>query len=355
MALRSALGTRFVIVAEDVRAVLQRISKAHLDVLVYPDIGLDPITLVLAQSRLAPVQAQWWGHPVTSGSPHIDYFLGLDEERVDASDQYMEQLVRFRYPNVSPKIQRSMWRIPVMQGLTNMTDIQRETFEKLLLNLRLPQLVGMPLDAFSFGAVLGRAYKFSGPFLDTIARLLYSFIQERYKRMYIVVVAEKVFDSNAALYDKVLHSLEGMEGMDHDKIEEAMQRLRFLDYAKYFDLLAAPVTRVVLDTFPFGGCLSTLDAFSHGLPVVTLNDSSATLRGLFTTSMYTHMKAPVLQKLACVSTQQAYIHAVLKILNTNITVYTQTVEAIQRGYITLLGTSTALTDEFVAFLQGVVA
>ena len=141
--------------------------------------------------------------------------------------------------------------------------------------------------------------------------------------------------------------------MDSERREGALRRLLFLDYNKYFDLLAAPVTRVVFDTFPFGGCLSTLDAFSHGLPVVTLDDPSASLRGLFTKSMYTHMQEPTLQRMMCAPTQSAYIHTALMLLN-DIAVFMEAAEAVERGYSALLETGAALTEEFVAFLESAV-
>ena len=355
--LRRVLRGRFVTLPEEIDAVRHCISRDLLHVLVFPDIGLDSITLALSQARLAPVQAQWWGHPVTSGSPHIDYFLGLDVERAGASDQYTEQLVRFSYPNVSPKIQRSSWRLPVVRGETNMTDQQLESFNKLLETLRLPHLIGRSLDTFAFGAVLGRAFKFSAPFVDVLALLLCSFVEQeeegRYNEMYIVVISEEVLDRNAVMYTHLARALEAMVHLDSDLVEKALQRLRFLNYNKYFDLLASPVTRVVFDTFPFGGCLSTLDAFSHGLPVVTLDSLSAQLRGLFTTSMLTHMREPALQRILCAPTQAAYVHIALTLLNNNTTVFVEAAEAVERGYVALLGTSAALTDEFMAFLEGV--
>ena len=51
------------------------IAGAELDVLFYPDIGLEPLTQALSFARLAPVQAMCWGHPITSGSRRMDYFV----------------------------------------------------------------------------------------------------------------------------------------------------------------------------------------------------------------------------------------------------------------------------------------
>ena len=69
-------------------------------VLIYPELGMDPLCARLAAQRLAPVQCVSWGHPETSGLPTIDYFLTSElMEPGDAQDHYTEQLVRL--PNLS--------------------------------------------------------------------------------------------------------------------------------------------------------------------------------------------------------------------------------------------------------------
>ena len=60
---------------EDVPLARQIIADADLDVLVYPEIGMDPLCHALAFARLAPVQCALWGHPVTTGIPTIDHFI----------------------------------------------------------------------------------------------------------------------------------------------------------------------------------------------------------------------------------------------------------------------------------------
>ena len=64
-------------------------------VILYPELGMDPTTLRLASSRLAPLQAASWGHPLTTGLPEIDlYFSGETLESPDADSHYRERLVR---------------------------------------------------------------------------------------------------------------------------------------------------------------------------------------------------------------------------------------------------------------------
>jgi predicted O-linked N-acetylglucosamine transferase (SPINDLY family) len=77
----------------------QAIAASDLDVLIYPSVGMDPLTQQLASLRLAPVQAVTWGHPETTGFPSIDLYLSgelLESAKADA--HYSERLVRL--PNL---------------------------------------------------------------------------------------------------------------------------------------------------------------------------------------------------------------------------------------------------------------
>jgi protein O-GlcNAc transferase len=64
-------------------------------VLLYPEVGIDPIAGRLAAQRLAPVQCVAWGQPETTGMPTLDYFLSSDlMEPADGETHYTEKLVR---------------------------------------------------------------------------------------------------------------------------------------------------------------------------------------------------------------------------------------------------------------------
>jgi predicted O-linked N-acetylglucosamine transferase (SPINDLY family) len=68
-------------------------------ILLYPEIGIDPIAGGLAAMRLARVQCVAWGQPVTSGMPTIDHYLSSAlMEPDDADSHYTEHLVRL--PNL---------------------------------------------------------------------------------------------------------------------------------------------------------------------------------------------------------------------------------------------------------------
>jgi len=74
---------------------LEAMAADQPDVIFYPEIGMDRMTLSLATRRLAPLQVASWGHPITTGLPTIDmYFSGELLETPDADKHYREKLVR---------------------------------------------------------------------------------------------------------------------------------------------------------------------------------------------------------------------------------------------------------------------
>lgn len=74
---------------------LDAMAEDRPDVIYYPEIGMDPITLRLAVHRLAPLQVAGWGHPITTGLPTMDiFFSGEMIEAPDADTHYRERLVR---------------------------------------------------------------------------------------------------------------------------------------------------------------------------------------------------------------------------------------------------------------------
>ncbi len=87
----------------------QRIAADSLDILIYPELGMDKMCFLMAALRLAPVQISAWGHPVTSGHTNIDYYLSCAAmEPVNAQAHYNERLLtlpgigsRYALPTVS--------------------------------------------------------------------------------------------------------------------------------------------------------------------------------------------------------------------------------------------------------------
>ena len=74
-------------------AIAPLIRSDLLDILVYPELGMDQVTFALGALRLAPRQYAAWGHPVTTGHATIDAYLSCEAmEPEDAQAQYTEPL-----------------------------------------------------------------------------------------------------------------------------------------------------------------------------------------------------------------------------------------------------------------------
>lgn len=81
----------------DLAAARRLLADAELDVLHYPEVGMDHMAYFLAFARLATVQTVAWGHPVTTGLTTIDHFLSVaDMEPDGAAAHYTENLVSLR-------------------------------------------------------------------------------------------------------------------------------------------------------------------------------------------------------------------------------------------------------------------
>ena len=94
-ALAKTMATHYTYGKGDIAEWTRRILGHQLDVLIYPEIGMDPLTMKLASLRLAPLQVSSWGHPHTTGLPTMDCFVSAEAlEPPAAENHYTERLVR---------------------------------------------------------------------------------------------------------------------------------------------------------------------------------------------------------------------------------------------------------------------
>ena len=242
----------------DLEAARSAIAKAHLDVLVYPDVGMEPWSFFLAFSRLARVQCVWWGHPVTTGLSSIDFFISLDTEMENAHDSYSEQLLRLDHVNVAPFVS-----VDLRAELITTNDLKP-----------LDTLLGtIDTDDPHVYLVLGRLFKLHPNFDSILLDIL-----RRDEHAVLALIAEPQKPLVATFWRR----FRAAAGPDADLL---LPRLRFLDYWHYIQALASAT--VVLDTYPYGGCLTALDAISNGVPFVTLPGPFE--RGRFAMSIYRQM------------------------------------------------------------------
>lgn len=78
----------------DLRSLATRVREDALDLLIYPELGMDARLWPLAALRLAACQALAWGHPAGSGLAGMDgYFTCAEMEPEGASTHYVERLL----------------------------------------------------------------------------------------------------------------------------------------------------------------------------------------------------------------------------------------------------------------------
>ena len=93
------------------------IIEKNIDVLLYPEIGMDSLTTQLASLRLAPIQLASWGHPQTTGLPTVDYFLSAELfEDGSSQDAYTETLIKL------PNLGCTYSRLPITANRFDLED-----------------------------------------------------------------------------------------------------------------------------------------------------------------------------------------------------------------------------------------
>jgi len=214
--------------------VAPAIRDDALDVLVYPELGMDHASYALAALRLAPRQLAAWGHPVTSGHATIDAFITCaDMEPADADAHYVEPLLRlpgigtnYRRPVLPERVARAHFRLPegrvlllCPQSLFKVHPDNDELFARILADHPAAMLV-----------------MFDGRHANVTARFM--------RRM------TAAFERNGMATDDRMIVL---PALPHDDF-----------------LRVNLVCDAMLDTLHWSGGNTTLDALACGLPVVTL-------------------------------------------------------------------------------------
>lgn len=231
----SALCSTFVQGPKSLREWAQHIFQDELDVLIFPEIGMDPMTCKLACLRLAPHQATSWGHPETSGIPTIDYFLSSAlMEPATADEYYSEKLVRL--PNLSFSYD------PPPRHLVPLT--RKE--------------VGIRDNAFVYWCCQTN-YKYL-PQFDWIFPEIASAVPNA-QFLFIQIQPQ----SEASQLHR--HRLE--DAFAHKKLKAS-------DFITYLDALdadrfatVASLCDVALDSFEWSGCNSSLETLTQGTPIIT--------------------------------------------------------------------------------------
>jgi protein O-GlcNAc transferase len=213
----------------------EQILSDKLHVIIYPEIGMDPVVPNLAAQRLAPVQCSSWGHPETSGFPTIDYFLSSElMEPRNGEDHYTEELILL--PNLSVYLEPV--EIPTQA-------LRREE-------------VGIREDTVAFWC--GQAlYKFLPKYDDVFAKIAST-----------IGNCQFVF---------VSHRSTEITNVFKRRLEAAFAKVntKSTDYCVFLPTIAQDkftaatgLCDVFLDSVGWSGCNTALEALAYDMPIVTM-------------------------------------------------------------------------------------
>ncbi|HEX6138600.1 MAG TPA: tetratricopeptide repeat protein [Casimicrobiaceae bacterium] len=205
-----------------------------LDVLVYPELGMDHTSFVLAALRLAPRQIAGWGHPVTSGHATIDAFVSCAEmEPSDGDAHYAEQLLRL--PGIGTCYRRLALPEPAPRARFGLPE------ERVLLLCPQSLFKVHPDNDDLFAAVLA-----ANP---NATLIMFDGRQPRVTERFMRRIA-RAFDAHGV------------------SVRERMIVLPAFPHEDYLRINLA--CDAMLDTLYWSGGNTSLDALACGLPVVTL-------------------------------------------------------------------------------------
>lgn len=103
----------------------------------------------------------------------------------------------------------------------------------------------------------------------------------------VVFISESVWEWNEEILQMIgaRVQLKLASQQQTERLSDCLSRVKFVHYDHYVEAVLSAT--LVLDTFPYGGCLTTHDALSNGIPMVTLPLEH--VRGRYTYGMYHQM------------------------------------------------------------------
>jgi predicted O-linked N-acetylglucosamine transferase (SPINDLY family) len=232
----------------DLDQTAESILNYEADCLFYPDIGMDAFSYFSAFRRLAPLQLTTWGHPVTTGSQAIDYFIGYDAAFHPVNQHtFSESIVSLRQSLVNlsplmsnPQMDRSYFGYSPHDNLY----ICSQSLFKIHPNMD-PYLLG---------------------------------ILENDPQGKLVLIA----GSNPTWQETLLTR------WSKQASKEIIQRIIFQPRLTPEEFIAFQgITDVLLDSFPFAGGLTSIQGLSLNVPLITM--TSEQLKGSLSPALYQEM------------------------------------------------------------------
>ena len=209
------------------------ILNQQLDILLFPEVGMDLTTKALACLRLAPVQVVGWGHPETTGLSTIDYFLSADSfEPKDAQQNYREKLIAL--PHLGTYFETEIFGTTEL----NLSDLGINTTSPILICPGSPSKYSPENDEIFTAIAKG---------LGTCQFILFNFQDEL-----TTILSDRLYQ---AFHEAQLNP------------EEFIRFIPFLKKDQFYSLMQK--ADLYLDTIGFSGFNTAMQAIACDLPIVT--------------------------------------------------------------------------------------
>lgn len=248
------------IVDNELNIIINEVRTYELDLLVFPEIGMDPMTYFAAFTRMAPVQAMMAGHEDTSGISTIDYFITSASEVDDAQKFYTEKLVRMRGLGTV-----------FVDNFSSFGESALSSSRHVIIE-RMKYLEYNNFPKASHVYVIGHPlFKLHPRFDEVIVRIL---LQDRLGLLFIYDANNKTSWQNL-----FTSRVAGKYSLD------MQNRIIFMTVSHDNEVMKViSIAHVLLDPFPGSSYLSSLKALSVGVPVVTM--PTLKLCGRMTLALY---------------------------------------------------------------------
>ena len=240
-----------VLINNEFHATVKTIRDLELDVLLYPEIGMCGFTYILAHTRLATTQVVTWGHSETSGIPTIDYFVSSELYEGSGQEYYSEKLVSMK------SLSTYYYDLNIIPDCTSLNE----------------PIVGIKRNHHFYNThrtygIFQTMFKYHPDTIWVIKEIL-----TRDPHGIVVVLLDNHPAWIAHMEEQLGPLCSRLRMVDKMNKQNYCRMLRCMD--------------ILIDSFPFGGCNTSLDAFFYKKIVMTLPSSK--LNGRFTYGFYQKM------------------------------------------------------------------
>ena len=286
-------------ISEQLSIAKNDIEKLNLDVLVYCEIGMDPKAYYLAHMRLAKIQINTWGHSDSCGINTIDYFFSS-----------------------------KLYELPYEESQTHYS-------EKLVLLNSLCTSYINPVQRYNINLFKSR-YEFG--FTDEV--IIYFCAQSLFKFNpvfddYIIEILQNNPNSILVILNNESKS-QVLKRFNNKNISSKIHIFPALAHNMYMNLMY--ISDIILDPYPFGGCNSSLEAFSMDKIVIT--HESNMINGRFTAGFYKKMG---LDELIC-KNKNEYVEKAIEMTNKNNISKNKCIEQIKKNKLQLFNDQESINE-----------